>query len=960
MNRSRLIPILLILLAIPFAARAQIILPGLQAPTTVMRDSNGIPHIYADSEHDLFFMQGRIHAQDRLFQMDLLRRSANGTVAEVLGVLAVPGDIEARTIGLHRAAELSLAEHSPQMLAILQAYADGVNSFIDEAMQDPVSKLPPEYLGDPLKLRPWEPLDSVLVGKALGAATSLLVPDDINLTIALGTYQGIGAGTGLFDGSSLFFNDLFRNAPFDPASTVPDALNGFKSAAVKSALHGKIERFRSVTRDRAIEHGRDYIRRLRKLPKIPGVLPLEGGDMGGSNTWVVSGQHTPGGRPLLANDMHLPLESPTIFHEVHLQAPGIGVNGSSLPGAPCVVRGHNRSIAWGFTNSRLDITDIYAEVLVNGPSPSGYLTVHEGEFEPVELELEPIYSYAGAGQLKLEQTLEVLIVPRRYHGPLITPPATDDNGITTSLSVQSVGFGPTRDPEGICAINRASNLHEFKDALQLIDFASQNITYADKHGNIGYFITGEVPLREDLQALRPDLVPATPITPPFLIRSGLGGNEWIPLLSRPQNQATSFDILPFDEMPRVINPPSGIIVNANNDQVGNTLDNDPLNDFREGGEGLRYLNWGGRNFSIRAGRITQMINERLNRGDKKRWFRKKISFGYMKKMQADTVMNDARVLTPFILEAWDNATADGAHPLLAGFAADPRLAEAVARLRHWNFTTPTGIPEGYDADPDDDAADASVAATIYSVWRSTILVNTIDHTLDYLAGLAGLDPADVPRPTQREEIVTALRHLLQNDGIGESGLNFTFFKTGIADPAVSRDVVVLLSLVDTLNLLKSDQFAPAFGNSENQDDYRWGRLHRIVFKHPLGSASGLSVPPGAGFFPPPLVGLDGIPTDGGYETIDEAPPSSSNARISDSDSMMFEYGPTGRFVARAGPWRVRAESSLPGGESALPGSPFYLNLLEPWLNNETFRLLTDRGVIEWDALSIDEFVPAGP
>lgn len=953
MTKANLIVAVLFVLTISHTAQAGIMLPGLEAPVTVVRDSNGIPHIYADNEHDLFFMQGRIHAEDRLFQMDLLRRNADGTLAEVLGLDAVPTDVEIRTIGLGRAALRSLAAHPQEMLDVLQAYSDGVNSLIDQA--EAAGQLPPEYGGLGLtSVKRWQPLDSVLVGKALAAGTSLIVTDDIDLTIALGTYQAIGAAAG-FDGTQLFFEDLFRSAPFDPAATVPDAMNGFKKLGDKPKFLGKIEKFKAQAKEKALKHGRDYSKRIRKLPRMPGVMPLDGGNMGGSNSWVIAGRHTPTRRPLLANDIHLRLESPTIFHEVHLVAPGLKVTGTSLPGAPCVVRGHNQSIAWGITNARLDITDIYSEVIVQDPSaPSGLATIQNGEQEPIEAIVETFYANVG-GSLVEVTTQPVLIVPRRNNGPLITAPEFDPSiGALTALSVQSVGFGPTRDPEGICAINRATNLDEFKAAIQLIDFASQNLTYADKKGNIGYFISGEVPLREDLQ----DPTPA--ITPPFLIRSGSAGNSWIPLSGAiPQNQATPFEILPFDEMPQIVNPPSGIIVNSNNDQVGNTLDNNPLNDLREGGNGLLYLNWGGRNFSIRAGRETEMINDLLSRGGKRSWRGRKISFGQMKKMQADTVLNDARALTPFILEAYDNAAADGAHPALAAIAADPRVNEAVGRLRAWNFTTPTGIPEGYDADADKNDADASVAATIYSVWRGKIVANSIDATLDFLGQLAGLD--DVPRPANREEVVTALKHLLERDGVGVSGLNF-FNVPGIDEPAVRRDIIVLASLGDALDLLAADAFAPAFANSSNQDDYRWGRVHRIVFENVLGDVEeNFNVPPAFGLFPPPLAGLDGIPLDGGFETVDEAPPlDASNVRVSDSDSMMVEFGPTGRFVARLGRWNVRAVTSLPGGESAIPGSPFYINLLEPWLRNETFPMLVSPYAVRWDAVSTQEFVPAAP
>jgi len=893
--------------------------PG--ASASVVRDASGVAHISAANDYDLFYMQGRIHAADRLFQMDLLRRSAAGTLAEVLGTAAVQTDVETRTIGLGRAAERSLKAHPESMLNILQAYSDGVNSYIDEA--ETAKQLPPEYGGLGLSsVRRWEPLDSVLVGKALGAATSLIVPDDIDLSIALGTYQAVGEIAG-FDGTLLFFEDLFRSAPFDPASTVVDALAGFDRPKGK---RGKKYKADMHAMGKALKHGKDYSKHIRELPHFPGVMPLEGGDMGGSNSWVIAGQHSKSGQPMLANDMHLRLESPTIFHPLQLTAPGIDVAGSSLPGAPCVVRGHNQSIAWGITNARLDVTDIYAEVIVPAAVPSGLATIQNGVEEPIELILETFYANIGGNVFPVLVDHPVMVVPRRNNGPLITMPepnaAIPVPGALTALSVQSVGFGPTRDPEGICAINRATNLDEFKAAIQLIDFASQNLTYADVEGNIGYFISGEVPLREDLQN------PVGEITPPFLIRSGFAGNSWVPLTGdRPQNQATPFAILPFDEMPQVVNPPSGFIVSANNDQAGNTLDNNPLNDLREGGAGLYYLNWGGRNFSIRAGRETEMIEQRLSRRGKK------ISLPQMQEMQADVVLNDARALTPYIHSAYKNAKRrDQANPLLAAFADDPRIKEAVKRLRKWKFTTPTGIAEGYDARSRKGDAAESVATTIYSTWRGTMVANSIDATLD------GLGLVDVPRPGQREEVVTALKHLLEHDGVGVSGLNF-FNVPGVVDAAIRRDILVLASLADALDLLASDSFAPAFANSENQDDYRWGKLHRIVFRHPLGLAeANFNGPPAFGFVPAPLAGLDGIATDGGFETVDEAPPATDNVRVSDSDSFMFDFGPTGRYVAHVGAAGVTAESSLPGGASAIPGSPWYFNLLEPWLRNETFPL----------------------
>jgi penicillin amidase len=330
----------------------------------------------------------------------------------------------------------------------------------------------------------------------------------------------------------------------------------------------------------------------------------------------------------------------------------------------------------------------------------------------------------------------------------------------------------------------------------------------------------------------------------------------------------------------------------------------------------------------------------------------------MKTMQADTVLNDARALVPYILEAYENAGSKDGHPVLAYIASDPRLDEAVKRLRKWDFTTPTGIPQGYDAKPGKADAEASVAATIYSTWRGAMVANSIDATLDFIGGLAKID--NFPRPVNREEVITALKHLLERDGVGDSGLNF--FNPPFAaeaDPATRRDAIVLASLSGALNLLASEAFAPAFDKSPNQDDYRWGRLHRIVLKHPLGDVDGrFNTPPAFGLFPAPLDGLDGIPVDGGFETVDAATPlDKNNIRVKDSDSFMFDFGATGRYVASPGRRHVKAETSLPGGESSVPGSPFYVNLLEPYLKNKTFPLRHSSKPGKKHAFSTQQFVP---
>jgi penicillin amidase len=218
----------------------------------------------------------------------------------------------------------------------------------------------------------------------------------------------------------------------------------------------------------------------------------------------------------------------------------------------------------------------------------------------------------------------------------------------------------------------------------------------------------------------------------------------------------------------------------------------------------------------------------------------------------------------------------------------------------------------------------SVAATIYSVWRGQFLANTIDATL---APLSVATPGD-------DQSLASLRHLLETfdetGGVGASGLDFfAAGGGGAATPEDRRDTVLLQSLVDALDALAGPAFADAFGGSTDQDDYRWGILHRITFEHPLGGAR--NAPPAGGFTTPPQ--LEGISTDGGYNTVDA---SNHNGRADEAGDFDFDGGPVRRYVAEALPTRIRAVSSVPGGASGLVESPWYTNLLGPWLTNEAF------------------------
>jgi penicillin amidase len=904
-------------------------LPGLQGPAAVVRTADGIAHITAATRHDLFFLQGYVHATDRLFQLDYLRRVPSGTLAELLGPGALPSDVQLRTIGLRRAAERSWAAATPRARAALGAYADGVNAFL--AAGHP---LPPEYQALELtSVAPWTPVDSLVISKLVSFQLSFDL--DLDPTLLLQAYVAAGAGHG-FDGAALALTDLTAFAPFSPAATVPDA-TGRPAPTAAAARLAAAARAELPDLTAAATLARRYRAAAAAVPVLKAVLDrASGGDHAtGSNEWVVAGTHTSDGRPILANDPHLGLSSPAIFYPVQLAGAGLDVAGESFAGTPGVILGQNPWIAWGATTNPMDVTDTYLEAVRPDPtSPSGLSTVYRGGLEHV-LAVPETFRANGVGDGRADDVAVVppggdippatLIVPRRNQGPIVEL----DTGAGTALSVQYTGFSATQELDAALGFDQARDLSDFTGALRSFDVGSQNWSYADRRGNIAYFTSAELPLREDLQADRVDGLP------PYFVRTGQGGNEWLPEPSPPPGQAVPYQVLPAAEMPHLVNPPAGWFVSANNDPTGATLDNDPLNQLRPGG-GIFYLNPG--YDGIRAGRITELLRAALAHG-------RRVDAADIARMQSDTVLLDAEFFAPRIVAAWRDAR-HSAVPQLRALAADAGVTEAVGRLAAWDGSTPTGIPQGYDAADVDgrllppsrrEVAD-SVAATIYAEWRGRFIAATLGTAL----GALGL-----PAPSGQQAL-TALKRALSGAG-SVSGVDL-FPAAGVAAESDRQALALLGALHTALGRLAGPDFAAAFGGSTDQDDYRWGTLHRLVLASPLGGP--FSAPPAFGRFPSPLPGLPGIPVDGGFGTVDAA---THDAGGDSSDGFTFGSGPARRYVGvltAAGPV---GRSALPGGTSALPTSPHYLDLLPAYLTDDSYPVRTQPADVLRAAESVQFF-----
>jgi len=910
---------------------------GLSSAVTVTEDQYGIPTITGDSELDVAFVQGYIHARDRFFQMDYIRKLAAGRLAELVGSPALETDVQLRTLGVGRSGLVTWQAADADTKGIFQAYANGVNSWLAS------NPLPPEYLGLELtKVDPWTPLDSISHMKLVTFGLSFDT-NDIDNTITLLTYQGFGAALG-FDGTALFSEDTHRSQPSDDRVTVPGflgSIGGIGQSSTESANGpAKIEAANDqdmalYLSDTTLQMAKNVQEKFSQIPILARTMkPRERAT--GSNQWAVSGKYTDSGYPLVANDPHLALDTPATFYEANLVYnlgdDSYAASGSQFACAPAIILGCNNWICWGPTWHPMDVTDVFQdEVFLGALGLLPTHTVHNGVSEPLKLIFQSFFVNVIGDEtsdniiranIGLDTGGITFVSPRRNNGPLVNLDSSENK----ALFVQYTGWGATFEAKYFFDLNRARNLDEFKAALQYYDMGSQNWVYADVEGNIGYFTSAEKPLRADLAAGTVDGG-----IPPWFIRDGTGAlnHEWLPVMNPQPAQALPFEILPFDEMPQVVNPPWGYIANANNDPVGTSLDNNPLNQLRPGGNGIYYLNPGYSDY--RMGRVDRELKAMVESG-------KPVTAQDMMDLQANVQLLDAELVLPTLLAQFNGVDLPPGSP----------MAQALDVLSTWDYSTPTGIAEGWDAgddpgmavEPDNTEVRNSAAASVFAVWRSMLVRNTIDATLTAV-GLGD----NLPGGTMAQRAFT--HHLLNygtNGGVGASGLNF--FSQGLA-PTVQG------SLQQALDLLASDEFAPAFANSTDVMDYRWGKLHRIVFRHPL-NVDPFNIPNGGGFMDL-APDLPGLARQGGFESADAA---HHNVRANSLNGFMFARGPNRRFVGEMTPAGVVGSEVIPGGQSGVFYSPNYSSQLPLWLTNSYHDLALGEEDGEAVAVVSHTFSPA--
>ncbi|QIK62674.1 penicillin acylase family protein [Leucobacter viscericola] len=593
---------------------------GLRSDVTVQRDERGIATITAENTGDLFFAQGFVHAQDRFWEMDFRRHMTAGRLSELFGESQLGTDKFLRTLGWHRIAEKEVDALPAETRAFYQSYADGVNAYLKERQGSGLSL---EYAVLGLQNadytpEPWTPADSVAWFKAMAWDLRTNIEDETERALLA---QKLDTPT---------LKQLYPEYPFGehPVILADDPAG----AAVMSEAKKEPSGVETVA-------AADVSSLTDAVDQVDEMVADQGEGVG-SNSWVVAGEHTATGKPLLANDPHLGAALPSVWTQMQLRCKTVtaecpfDVAGFSFSGLPGIVIGHNQHVAWGFTNLTTDVADLYVERV------SGENYLQDGKQHPIETREETI-KVAGGKDVPLT-------VRSTGHGPIVsglTPDFTaiadnprvgdgvgaaekavepsagaQSEGDEYALSLRWTALDVTTTPEAIFKLNTATNFTQFRAAAKLFDVPAQNLIYADLEGNIGYQAPGKLPIRG-------------------------AGDGWLPQ----PGWDSAYDwqgFIPFEDQPTTYNPKSGYVVTANNAIVN---DNYPYFLSRD---------W---DYGYRAARIVELLENKIDKGP--------VTAKDMAQIQMDNQFPAAKSLQ----QAYANVSVD-----------DGDVNKALSMLKDWN------------------------------------------------------------------------------------------------------------------------------------------------------------------------------------------------------------------------------------------------------------------------------------
>jgi penicillin amidase len=584
---------------------------GLDGPVQVKRDSYGIPQVYASSDEDLFMAQGFVQAQDRFYEMDVRRHTTSGRLSEMFGKSQVKTDEFLRTLGWHRVAQQEYdSKLSPSTKKYLQAYAKGVNAYLKGRSAKEISA---EYVAlgfeNDYKPQAWTPVDSVAWLKAMAWDLRGNMQDEIDRSLM----------TSRLDKKQIA--DLYpeypyeRNKPIVQEGAYSDATKTYDQAATRTATgaqNGTQGAGTGLTGNAQAPAGLEsqlggLANVLDKIPSSAGLGPNGNGI--GSNSWVVSGDHTITGKPLLANDPHLAPQLPSVWYQMGLHCTNLSakcrydVAGYTFAGMPGVIIGHNQNISWGLTNSGADVTDLYLEKF----SGDGYL--YGGRTMQFKTRKETIKVAGGDDK--------TITIRETNNGPLLSdrndelvkvgkkaPVGTNapDRGDGYGIALRWTALDPGNTMDAVFGIDRAADWSDFRKAAADFQVPSQNLVYADTQGHIGYQLPGRIPIRGTGDGSLP--------SPGWDAKY-----RWTGYIKQ-------------DELPYEYDPKRGYIVTANQAVVGKDYPYTLTTD------------WG---YGTRSQRITDLIKSKIDGGGK-------VSTDDIRLMQMDNSSEIAKLLVPYLLK----------------------------------------------------------------------------------------------------------------------------------------------------------------------------------------------------------------------------------------------------------------------------------------------------------------------
>lgn len=756
--------------------KGSITLKGLSGPVDVKRDDYGIPQIYASSDEDLFMAQGFVQAQDRFWEMDVRRHMTSGRLSEMFGKSQVDNDEFLRTLGWDRIAKQEYDKTlSASTKKYLQAYAAGVNAYLDGKDNKDISL---EYaaLGFTNDYKPgkWTPVDSVAWLKAMAWDLRGNMQDEIDralMTSRLGPKE---------------IADLYPQYPYSRNKTIVQAgqydevtktFGPTGSAAGTGSSAGGTAGTGTSSGTAGLQGQLAGLQEV--LDDLPTAVGVNGNGIG-SNSWVVGGQYTITGKPLLANDPHLSASLPSVWYQMGLHCRAVSskcqydVSGYTFAGMPGVVIGHNQNISWGMTNSGVDVTDLYLEKL----SGDGYL--YDGKTVPFTTRQETI-KVAGGSPKKI-------VVRETNNGPLLSDrsdelvkvgrkatvdTAAPDRGDGYGIALRWTALDPGTTMDAVFAMDKAKNWTDFRAAAALFDVPSQNLIYADTENHIGYTLPGKIPTR----------------------RQGYDGSVPAPGWDAKSRWTGYID---DDELPYEYDPARGYIVTANQAVVDKakypyTLTTD----------------WG---YGARSQRINDLIQSKIDDGGK-------ISTDDMRQMQLDNSSEIAKLLVPKLLkiDISDKDVRDAA-----------AIREAQELLEGWDYTQD---------------ADSAAAAYFNSVWRNILKLafgNKLPKELRVEGQCLWVDPVNTTGPADETDKVRECGEREPDQAQPDGGDRWfevvrslmsdedsDWWKTpssGTRPSADNRDELFRRAMIDARWELTAKL-------GKDIDTWNWGRLHRLFLKN---------------------------------------------------------------------------------------------------------------------------------